>query len=129
MEENRNIIISSGIALALLMCLIALLILVSNPWEDLNNLAIGLAFGIGIGSILCLYIYRAWDPNSLGFKENPASSGCLLPIIFVSSALIVWSIYIYFPKNFLDVIVSCILSIITLLLFFLACLAWWYRPK
>lgn len=130
MEENRKIIILCGIGLALLMGLIWLMILLVNPWEELQSLVLGYAIGFGLGIVISWFIYRTWDPVLLQFKNSfSASNGCLFLLIFIGITLAFLLIPFYFPTAVLDIFTGCIVTSIISPLFFLAILAWWHRPK
>ena len=130
MEENRKIIVLCGIGLALLMSLIWLMILLLNPWEELQGLALGSVIGFGLGIVIFWFIYRTWDPVLLQFKNSfSAGNGCLFLLIFIGITLTFLLIPFYFPTEVLDIFTGCIVTSIMLPLFFLAFLAWWHRTK
>jgi arginine exporter protein ArgO len=131
MEENRKIILFGGIAFLFLMGCINLAAIISNPWEELQNLATGSVLGLVGSIVLFWYIAHTCDPVALRLKDSQANSsmGCWLPIIAIGGLIAERLLSTYFASPILDVFVGCILSVATLTLFFLACLAWWYRPR
>jgi uncharacterized membrane protein YfcA len=134
MEENRKLLIISGIGLAFLMGMIALLIIAGNPWQELRSLAIGSVLGIGVGIVLFWYILQVWDPATLQRKGNQTnnsndSPGCWLPVITIGGVIAGRLLSSYFATDLVNVLVGCFLSAITLVLFVSACLAWLYRPR
>lgn len=133
MEENRKPLIISGVGLAVLMGLIALLITVVNPWEALRSLAIGSALGIAVGIVFCWYFLRTWDPVTLQRAGKQAQStggaGCWLPFVTIGGVVAGQLLSTYFASDLVDILVSCFLTALALFGFVVACLAWWHRPR
>ncbi len=132
MEENRKIIIVGGVVFMLLMGFITLAAIALNPWDKLRSLGIGAVIGVGVAILLGWFILRMWDPVNLRLKDsqpNNTSVGCWLPIVAIGSVVAGRFLSSYFASSLMDLFAGCFLSAAALTLLFLACLAWWYRPR
>lgn len=134
MEENRKVIIVSGVTLMFLMGCSTLAAIALNPWSKLRSFGVGALLGLGMAIIFSVYMLRIWDPVTLQRKGSQVDSshentGCWLPVITVGGVITGRLLASYLASDFLDLFFGCVLSALTLTLFFFALLAWWHRPK
>jgi arginine exporter protein ArgO len=132
MEDNRKIIIVGGVVFMFLMGFVALAAIALNPWDKLRSFGVGVVTGAGVAILMSWYILRVWDPVNLRLKVSQTNNnnvGCWLPIVAIGSVILGRLLSSYFAISLMDLFVGCILSAATLTLSFLACLAWWYRPR